>query len=482
MRALTLAAAGALLLAGCARHQPSALEQVRARGELRVVTLNLPTCYYLGAQGTEGLEYQLAIRYAAQLGVKLTMYPVTSERAMQEELGAGRADLAAASLSDSPEWQKVGDAAVPYANIPQLVVYRRSGVRPRETLQLESARLAVRAGSPQERILEKLRRTVAPTLQWVEAAPSSADPVEDVDSGEADYAISDAREFSFARHLYPNVLVGFALPDTRPVQWIVRKGAAALLESVDQFFGELGEAGELSQLVQEASGDTRRFEYEESREFQTNVAERLPRYRAWFEQAAAQSGLDWRLLAAVGYQESKWDPRAASDEGAQGLMMLTADTAQAMGIKDRTDPQQSIFAGARYLAQVRQMIPDRIAEPDRTWLTIAAYNVGFGHLEDARVITQTLGKDPDSWAEVREELPLLAQGRWYVRAKRGYARGWEPVQFVDRIQRFLTLLEWQPGEPTPAPRQAAGKGAAPAPGTVTKPVAAAPGATAVLIR
>jgi membrane-bound lytic murein transglycosylase F len=128
-------------------------------------------------------------------------------------------------------------------------------------------------------------------------------------------------------------------------------------------------------------------------------------------------------------------------------MMLTADTAQAMGIRDRANPEQSIFAGARYLAQVREMIPDRIPEPDRTWLTVAAYNVGFGHLEDARIITQSLGKDPDSWAQVRERLPLLAQERWYERAKRGYARGWEPVQFVDRIQRFLTLLEWQPGEP-----------------------------------
>ena len=450
MRALTLAAAAALVLAGCTRHEPSALDQLRARGELRVVTLNLPTCYYLGAQGTEGLEYELASRYAGQLGVRLNMYPVTSERAMQDELAAGRADIAAASLTDSADWQRVGDAAVPYTNIPQLVVYRRSGVRPRETLQLESARLAVRAGSPQERILEKMRRTVAPTLQWVQTAPSSADPIEDVDSGGADYAITDARDFSFARHLYPNVLVGFALPDMRPVQWVVRKGAAGLLESVDQFFGTLAQAGELDGLVQETSGDTRRFEYEESREFQTHVADRLPRYRGWFEEAAVQVGIDWRLLAAIGYQESKWDPRAVSEQGAQGLMMLTANTAQAMGIKDRNDPRQSIYAGARYLAQVRQMIPDRIPEPDRTWLTIAAYNVGFGHLEDARVITQALGKDPDSWAEVRERLPLLAQGRWYTRAKRGYARGWEPVQFVDRIQRFLTLLEWQPAEPGPA--------------------------------
>jgi membrane-bound lytic murein transglycosylase F len=199
-------------------------------------------------------------------------------------------------------------------------------------------------------------------------------------------------------------------------------------------------------MVQESSGDTRPFAYEESREFQAHVGSRLPQFRAWFEDAAAHSGIDWRLLAAIGYQESKWDAHAASTEGAVGVMMLTADTAQAMGIKDRTNPEQSITAGARYLAQVREMIPERIAEPDRTWLTIAAYNVGFGHLEDARIIAQGNGKNPDSWADVRATLPLLAEARWYERVKRGYARGWEPVQFVDRIQRYLTLLEWQPGE------------------------------------
>ena len=449
MRAFALAAVLAFFapLAGCGQRQPAATNPVREHGELRIVTLNLPTCYYLGAQRTEGLEFELASAYAEHAGVKLNMYPVANERAMQAELAAGRADIAACALTDNADWSRAGDAAEPYSLVPQLVVYQRSGTRPRDTLQLESAKLAVRAGSPQERILQRLKGTVAPQLQWEETAPSSADPVEDVDAGDAQYAITDAREFSFAHHLYPNVLVGFELPEKRPVQWIVRKGAPALLASVNAFFRDLAATGRLPQLMQESSGDTRRFEYEESREFQGHVGDRLPLYRSWFEQAAAQSGIDWRLLAAIGYQESKWDPHAESGDGARGVMMLTADTAQAMGIKDRNDPEQSIFAGARYLAQVREMIPDRIAEPDRTWLTIAAYNVGFGHLEDARIITQAQGKDPDSWLDVRTRLPLLAQERWADRAKRGYARGWEPVQFVDRIQRFLTLLEWQPGEP-----------------------------------
>jgi membrane-bound lytic murein transglycosylase F len=452
-----------LLLASCAPEPPS-LDIIRARNEIRVVTLNTPTCYYLGSQGTQGLEYQLARSFAAELGVHLVMYPVASEHAMQAELAAGRADIAAAQLTATPEWKRVGLAAEPYGHVPEIVVYRRDAKRPRSTLQIESSKLAVRAGSPQEQTLERLKKTLAPSLQWIDTAPTTADPLEDVDTGQADYALIDAREFSFARHSYPNVLAGFTLPQQRPVQWIVRRGAADLVVATNRYFHAAVAAGLVAKLEEQETGDSRPFEYLESREFQAFLAERLPRFQAWFEAASAQTGIDWRLLAAIGYQESKWDPLAESADGALGVMMLTSDTAEAMGIADRTNPQQSIAAGARYFAEVREKIPERIPEPDRTWLTLAAYNVGFGHLEDARVIAQTRGKNPDSWSDVREQLPLLGQARWYSLVKRGYARGWEPVQFVDRVQRFLTLLEWQPGEgvaaapptaPVPNPRPGA---------------------------
>jgi membrane-bound lytic murein transglycosylase F len=267
-----------------------------------------------------------------------------------------------------------------------------------------------------------------------------------VTKGQAEYAVVDAREFSFARHIFPDVEVGFALSESRPTQWIVRRGARDLLGRVNRFLASQTSSGDLPALARQSSGDVRPFEYEESRVFHEHATERLPRYQPWFTEAATQTGVDWRLLAAIGYQESKWNPSAASEDGALGVMMLTPSTAEAMGIKDRADPQQNIVAGARYFADVRVKIPERIREPDRTWLALAAYNVGFGHLEDARVITQTRGLNPDSWADVRQELPLLAQERWFTQAKRGYARGWEPVQFVDRVQRILTLLEWQPAK------------------------------------
>jgi membrane-bound lytic murein transglycosylase MltF len=202
-------------------------------------------------------------------------------------------------------------------------------------------------------------------------------------------------------------------------------------------------ARQIALSASEAAGDMRRFRYAESHQFEKRLATRLAPYRKWFQEAAAKTDIDWRLLAAMSYQESRWDPLAESGHGALGLMMLTESTAQELGVTNRANPRQSIFAGARYFAQLYKKLPRRIQEPDRTWLAVAAYNVGYGHLEDARVLTQMRKKNPDSWDEVREHLPLLEEERWHSRVKRGYARGSEPVQFVGRVQRFLVLLDWE---------------------------------------
>jgi peptidoglycan lytic transglycosylase F len=253
LRALGLIAAG--LIVACA-PQPPPIDWIKAHGELRVVTLNSPTTYYQEAQGAEGFEYQLARRFAQQLGVKLLMYPVADVRAMQAEIATGRADIAAAQLTADMAWIRVGDVSEPYDRIQQLVVYRQGKTHPRGTLQIESARLAVRAGSPQERLLERQRKTVAPTLRWIVTAPSAADPLEDVTTGQVDYAVVDAREFSFARHIYPDIDVGFALPESRPTQWIVRRGARDLLQRVNRFLAEQAKSGGVAELSRQSSGDS----------------------------------------------------------------------------------------------------------------------------------------------------------------------------------------------------------------------------------
>ena len=122
--------------------------------------------------------------------------------------------------------------------------------------------------------------------------------------------------------------------------------------------------------------------------------------------------------------------------------MLTQATAYYRGIEDRTDPASSISGGARFYARLKARLNDSIPEPDRTWMALAAYNVGFYHVEDARKIVEMQEGDPNRWVDVRDALPLLARKKWYSRVPYGYARGWEPVEYVENIRNYRDILHW----------------------------------------
>jgi membrane-bound lytic murein transglycosylase MltF len=168
--------------------------------------------------------------------------------------------------------------------------------------------------------------------------------------------------------------------------------------------------------------------------------QRLPALRRHFQEAQTLTGIDWRLLAAIGYQESQWDPGAVSPTGVRGVMMLTAETADRMGVDNRLDPRQSIIGGARYLALLKDALPPDIAEPDRTWIALAAYNQGQGHMEDARRIAKARGGDPDSWLDVKQALPLLSRGGYRHVTRYGYARGFEALTFAENIRNYYDIL------------------------------------------
>jgi membrane-bound lytic murein transglycosylase F len=215
----------------------------------------------------------------------------------------------------------------------------------------------------------------------------------------------------------------------------------SLLDEATGFLEEIRGDGTLAQLVERYYGHVGRLNFVDSRDFRRHLNLRLPPLIPFFKKAAGQTGIDWRLLASIGYQESHWDSTAVSPTGVRGIMMLTRATARQMKVRQRTDPEQSILGGARYLKVIERKIPDRIREPDRMWLTLAGYNVGFGHLEDARILTQRQGGDPDKWQDVKKRLPLLSEKKWYKSTKHGYARGREPVQFVENIRSYYALLK-----------------------------------------
>jgi membrane-bound lytic murein transglycosylase F len=245
------------------------------------------------------------------------------------------------------------------------------------------------------------------------------------------------------RRFFPELRVAFDLTAPESLAWAFPISEdSSLYDAAVEFFAELEQDGDLEQLLERYYGHVREFDYVDTRVYIRHIENRLPRYRSAFERAARQHEIDWRLLAAVGYQESHWNPKATSPTGVRGIMMLTRRTATHMSVANRLDPAESIGGAARYFRWVRSRIPLEVDEPDRTWLALAAYNVGTGHLEDARRLTDERGGDPDRWIDVRETLPLLSQTPWYTRTRYGYARGREPVRYVEAVRRYYDLLAW----------------------------------------
>ncbi len=437
----------AVTLLGTCTPSPSLIEQIKTLGELRVVTRNGPLAYYRGPDDTpEGPEYELARRFADELGVKLTIIPVHSYAEIYQALDSGRAHLAAAGLKVPSENIPGIEFGPAYQRVREHLIYRHGAVRPGSLAEIGNGDLEIAAGSSHARTLYRAR-DLLPDLVWVENASTDSQALLDgVADGTIDYTIADSTEFALAHAAHPELRVAFDFPGIQSLAWAASARDPNFLVDMSRYFARISVNGELAAIVKRYYGHSEDLEFDGARGFMRHVQSRLPLYQKWFEEAAALSSQDWRLLAAIGYQESKWNPSAASAAGAKGLMQLTVDTATEAKVSDPGDARQSIFGGARYFRLVYEKIPAHVPEPDRTWFALAAYNIGYGHLEDARVLTQKAGRDPDSWQDVREFLPLLEQERWYTQTENGYARGWEPVRYVDNVLGYRDMLEWAWGE------------------------------------
>jgi len=443
LRGLIAIVMGAML-ATCS-SPPSLLDRITRTGEIAIVTRNTPASFYYGADEPRGIEYELARGFAQRLGVRLRIF--TSDQ-VYDTVAARKAQIAAASLTVADARKDVVTFGPGYQTIQPQVIYRLGGKRLRDLDDLLGSRLEVVAQSSHAALLEQLRAEV-PTLSWVEdSTASSEELVRRVAAGDIDYTIADSHLFAVLRHFYPDLRVAFSLGRESQVAWALPRGEDSLRESIAAYFAEIEATGELDKILDRYYFASREFDYVGSRAFITHVNTRLPRYRDYFIEAEHSTGIDWRLLAAIAYQESHWNPGAVSPTGVRGIMMLTEHTAEMMEVVDRDDARGSIIGGAHYFSRVLRKIPDRIGMPDRYWLGVAAYNLGFGHLEDARILTQSVGANPDKWDQVRDRLPLLNDEQWYRRVQRGYAPGQTAVTYVDNIRRYYEILMWIDGHET----------------------------------
>ena len=336
------------------------------------------------------------------------------------------------------------------------LVYNIANRRPKSLSKLDGT-LEVVSNSSHEERLDHLKDAIT-DLSWKSNNElESEELLQMVSDDIIEYTIADSNELLLNQRFLINLRVAFDISEPQSLAWALPKTAdKSLFREVQKFFKKIKENGELTRLIERNYGHVENFDYVGTMIFMRHIETRLPAYQDFFEQAAEQYDVDWRLIAAMGYQESHWDPDAVSPTGVRGIMMLTLKTAKDMGIKNRLDPESSISGGAKYFKKTLERIDKDITEPDNFWMAMAAYNVGFYHLKDARKITRKLNKDPNRWIDVKESLPLLAKRKWYKQTRYGYARGWEPVRYVENIRSYYDILKWVDDgsiETTPVPEE-----------------------------
>jgi membrane-bound lytic murein transglycosylase F len=441
---LALVPLGAAVLLTAFARPPTMLEQVLKSGELVVATRNSPTTYYLDANGPAGLEHDLTRLFANHLGVDLRIVEPEHFSDILPMVVRREVHLAAAGLSITRDRERNIRFGPPYQEVTQQLVYRNGAPVPRGPEELAGAAIEVVAGSSHAEQMRRLARDI-PGIDWRENREAGiGDLLAQVWRREIPYTIADSNEFSLNQRYFPELRAAFDLNEPEQLAWAFAKGMDdSLLLAAREFFALIEADGRLEQVLERYYGHAREFDYVGVRRFLRHADQRLPAYLPTFQEAADRYGHDWRLLAAVGYQESHWDPRAISPTGVRGIMMLTRTTAADMGIQNRIDPVNSIRGGARYLHQIERHLPGEIRHPDRTWFALAAYNIGPGHLHDAREITLRRGGDPNRWIDVMDSLPLLMQSEWHQQTRFGYARGLEAVNYVQNIRGYYDILVWQ---------------------------------------
>ncbi|BBS11055.1 membrane-bound lytic murein transglycosylase F [Klebsiella aerogenes] len=411
-----------------------------ARGELRVSTINSPLTYAAINNKDYGLDYELAKRFADYLGVKLKVTVRQNISQLFDDLDAGKTDMLAAGLVYNTERVKNYQAGPTYYSVSQQLVYRVGGNRPRTLAGINAEQLAIAPGHVALNDLQALKESKYPDLNWrVDEKRGTTALMQAVIDGTLEYTVADSVAVSLFQRVHPELAVALDISDEQPVTWFSEKSednslSAAMLD----FFNSMNEDGTLARLEEKYLGHGNDFDYVDTRTFLRAVQNTLPDLKPLFEKYARQ--IDWRLLAAIAWQESHWDPQATSPTGVRGMMMLTRNTAQSLGLTDRTDAEQSLDGGMRYLQDMMAKVPEAIPKEERIWFALAAYNMGYAHMLDAMALTKKQKGNPNSWSDVKQRLPLLSQKPYYSRLKYGYARGHEAYAYVENIRKYHISL------------------------------------------
>jgi membrane-bound lytic murein transglycosylase F len=433
--AFLLAAIGTVLLA----ETESALERVRTKDTLTVITGNNSTTYYTYRGKPQGFEYDLAAAFAEYLGVELRVVTAPWSQ-MMPKLRDGAGDFVAAGLTVTPERERLVDFSDGYLVVRQHVIAHASNYGIRDMADLIDKKIHVRSGSSYEERLRSLRRNGLDIEIVLREDVPTEELIREVANEEIELTIADTHIAELNRRYYPDVRIAFPISGTQTIAWAVAPSQHELRSEMNEFFAMIKETGVFDRIYERYFANVRVFDYVDLKTFHERLDTRLPRFKTTIQEESRRFGFDWRLIAAMAYQESHYRPLATSYTGVRGFMQITRVTAREMGITNRLDPKQSIHAGVKYLRRLYDRFDAVQDDWQRTLLALAAYNVGYGHVRDAQLLAHRRGLDPNSWSSLEETLPLLRIPRHYRTTKHGYARGTEPVRYVNRILTYYDIL------------------------------------------
>ncbi|MFP4548020.1 MAG: membrane-bound lytic murein transglycosylase MltF [Fidelibacterota bacterium] len=417
------------------------LKKINKNGKIQVITDNNANCYYLYKNQPMGLEYELAKGFADFLGVELELI-TPSWQEMVPMLLKNRADIIAANLTITDNRQSEMDFSIGILPIQQFVITnnRNDSITTEQDLAGETIHVRKNT-SYHERLLELKNQGIDLFPKLYDDLPSE-EFIRRVSIDDIPLTISDSHIARLNRRYYPNIQLAFPIEEQQEIGWAVKKGNSKLLKKINQYFTQIKKNGTFDKLYNKYYGTAEIFDYVDLLKFHERIDKRLPKYESKIKTEAAKYSFDWRLIAAMIYQESHFNPHARSYTGVRGLMQLTLVTAREMGIKSRLNPEQSIQGGVKYLNKIYQRFDD-VNTVDRMKFTMASYNIGYGHIRDAQMLAEQQKMDKNTWNTMIKVLPLLRYRKYYKQTRYGYARGTEPVRYVERIMSYYEILRRQ---------------------------------------
>lgn len=421
------------------------LDTIKRKKQLNVVLLNAPSAYYIGTDGPQGFEYDLLNAYAQHLGVDLN---ITTANTIKEAIELSKnpnIHITSAALAKTKEREKTFNFGPSYFEVQEQVICNRGMLGknnfPRDIESLASLRISVGDDTSYSETIHSLQSQGYDINVTFTSEYSTEELLAQVATNEIDCTIADSNIYALNLRYYPEIVSAFTISEREQLAWVLAPDSKELAADMYAWFNGFNQDGSMAQLKDHYYSDMQFFDYYDTTVFYKRIEVRLPKYQHLFVEAGEKHSLPWTLLAAISYQESYWNPNSISFTGVKGLMMLTLQTAKILEIENRTDPKQSILGGTRHLKKMLELLPKEVEGENRLKFALAAYNIGLGHVTDAQALAKRLGLNENIWTDLKRALPLLSKKKYNQTLKYGYARGEEPVKYVDSIYVLKDILE-----------------------------------------